>query len=79
MIIDTNSRDNLTTVRLDYIGVKRFKSGTVQHIFDNKVGAKQIWRENDVFKKLHFTVDVKLKTVSKIYSCLKANSARICQ
>ena len=79
MVIDMNTRDNLTTVRLDYIGVKRFKSGTVQHIFDNKVGAKQIWRETDVFKKLHFTVDVKMKTVSKISSCLKANSARICQ
>ena len=79
MIIDTNSRDNLTTVRLDYIGVKRFKSGTVQHIFDNKVGASQIWRETDVLKKLHFAMDVKLKVINKISSCFKANSARICQ
>ena len=79
MIIDMNTSDNLTTVRLDYIGVKRFRSGTTQHIFDNKVGATQIWREAEVFRKLHFTMDVKLKIVSKISSCFKANSARICQ
>ena len=78
MIIDTNNKDNLTTVRLDYIGVKRFKSRTVQHIFDNKVGASQIWR-TDALKKLHFAMDVKLKVVSKISSCFKANSERICQ
>ena len=65
MVIDMNTRDNLTTVRLDYIGVK--------------VGASQIWRETDVLKKLHFAMDVKLKVINKILSCFKANSARICQ
>ena len=79
MIIDMNTRDNLTTVRLDYIGVKRFRSGTTQHIFDTKPGATQIWRETQVFKKLHFTMDVKLKIISKISSCFKANSERLGQ
>ena len=68
MIIDMNTRDNLTTVRLDYIGVKRFRSGTTQHIFDTKPGATQIWRETQVFKKLHFTMDVKLKIISRMPS-----------
>ena len=79
LIIDMNTRDSLTTVRLDYIGVKRFKSGTTQHIFATKPGATKIWRETEVFKKLHFTTDVKLKIISKISSCFKANSERISQ
>ena len=33
LIIAANSRDNLKCVRMDFQGVKRFKSGTVQHIF----------------------------------------------
>ena len=79
LIIDMNNRDNLTTVRLDYIGVKRLKSGTKQHIFDNKPGANQIWRETEVFRKLHFTMDVKLKIINKISNCFKANSKRVSQ
>ena len=34
MTIDLNKKDNLADIRLDYHGVKRFKSGTTQHIFD---------------------------------------------
>ena len=32
MTIDLNKKDNLADIRLDYHGVKRFKSGTTQHI-----------------------------------------------
>ena len=39
MTIDLNKKDNLADIRLDYHGVKRFKSGTTQHIFDTKPGA----------------------------------------
>ena len=35
MIIQLNGQDQLKLVRLDYHGVKRFKSGTWQHKFDN--------------------------------------------
>ena len=38
MTIDLNKKDNLADIRLDYHGVKRFKSGTTQHIFYTKLG-----------------------------------------
>ena len=77
MIIAANTKDNLKCVRMDFQGVKRFKSGTVQHIFDTKPGAKQVWRETEVFKKLHFTMDVKLKLIKYITTCFAANTERV--
>ena len=74
MTIDLNKKDNLADIRLDYHVVKRFKSGTRQHIFYTKPGATQIWRETEVFKKLHFTKDLKLKIVSHISSSFVKNS-----
>ena len=67
---------NLVTVRLDYQGVKRFPSGLLQHRFDNKPGAVPIWRETEVFKKLHFTMENKLKIVAYIIRCF-VNNTRI--
>ena len=55
MILELNKEEDLMCVRMDYHGVKRFGSGTVQHKFDTKPGTSQIWRETEVFKKLHFT------------------------
>ena len=69
-----NREQGLQLVRLDIHGVKRFKSGTYQHKFDNKPGAKQVWRETEVFKKLHFTVENKLKIVQYISSCFDGNA-----
>ena len=77
LIIAANTKDNLKCVRMDFQGVKRFKSGTVQHIFDTKPGATQVWRETEVFKKLHFTVDVKLKLVKYVTTCFAANTERV--
>ena len=51
MTIDVNKKDNLADIRLDNYVVKLFKFGTMQHIFDTKPGATQIWREIEVFKK----------------------------
>ena len=65
---------NLATVRLDYQGVKRFPSGLLQHRFDNKPGAVPIWRESEVFKKLHFTMEHKLKIISYICRCFENNT-----
>merc|ERR1711954_102411 len=59
----------LKAVRLDYHGVKRFSSGTVQHRFDNVAGIAPVWRERKVFRKLHFTIDCKLKIISFISKC----------
>ena len=73
-IIELNKKDNLKFVRLDYHRVKRFKSGTVQHKFDTKPGSTQVWRETEVFKKLHFTMENKMKRISYISSCFLGNS-----
>ena len=77
LIIAANTRDNLKCVRLDFQGVKRFKSGTVQHIFDTKPGATLVWRETEVFRKLHFTMEIKLKLVKYITTCFEANRERV--
>ena len=49
----------------------------MQHIFDTKPGATQVWRETEVFRKLHFTMEIKLKIVKYISTCFQANSERI--
>ena len=56
----------MSLVRLDYTDIKRFKSGTKQHKFDNRDGATRIWREGKVFRELHLTMDVKVKTMNHI-------------
>ena len=71
MILKMN--ENLKCVRMDYHGVKRFKSGTKQHKFDTKPGVTPIWRETEVFKKLQFTMDIKLKLAEHITECFKHN------
>ena len=76
MIIQKNKEggQDLKLVRFDYHGVKRFKSGSVQHKYDNKPGATPVWREQQVFRKLHFTMENKIKMVSFISSCFLGNS-----
>ena len=71
MILKLNG--DLKCVRMDYHGIKRFKSGTKQHKFDTKPGVTPIWKETKVFRKLHFTMDVKLKLVGYITECFKNN------
>ena len=75
LIIRQNKEEgqSLQLVRLDYQGVKRFKSGTIQHKFDNKPGATKVWRELSVFKKLHFTMENKLRIIGYISSCFRGN------
>ena len=58
---------------VDYMVIKRFKSGTVQHKFDNKEGATPIWREEEIFRKMHFTKELKLKIVEHIKKCFDGN------
>ena len=71
MILKMN--ENLKCVRMDYHGIKRFNSGNRQHKFDTKPGATPIWREKQVFKKLHFSMEMKLKLVGYITKCFKNN------
>ena len=76
-IIALNQEIGLTGVRIDYHGIKRFKSGMFQHVFDTKPGSTPVWRESQVFKKLHFTMERKLKLVSHINSCFRENAERV--
>ena len=78
-IIESQRAEGIELVRLDYNGIKRFKSGTKQHKFDNKEGATPIWREQQVFKKLHFTMDIKVKTMAHISTCFQSNSEKFVQ
>ena len=66
---------DLKLVRLDYHGVKRFPSGMVQHRFDNVAGTAPMWREQEVFRKLHFTMEYKMKILGFITKCFRGNSS----
>ena len=66
-------------VRMDYHGTKRLSSGAFQHKFDNVAGAAPIWREEDIFKKLHFTMDYRLKIVDYLSNCFRGNSGEPAQ
>ena len=52
MILELNKAENLKCVRMDYHGVKRFDSGTIQHKFDTRPGATQIWKETVLTTRL---------------------------
>ena len=69
LIISKNMEggQQLIPVRLDYLGIKR-------HKYDNRDGATAIWREKEVFRKLHLTVENKLKVIKNICSCFQGNS-----
>ena len=60
---------------LKLVRLKRFPSGTVQHKFDNVAEVAPVWREQDVFKQLHFTMEYKVKIVSFISKCFRGNSS----
>ena len=75
-IKEVNLRDNLRYVNLHQLGVKIFKSGTIQHKFDNMPGKEQFWREKEVRRKLHLTMSNRLKVMSQLMNCFKANSSR---
>ena len=74
---ELNLSEGLIYLHLHMQGIKVFKSGKTQHKFDNKPGATQIWRETEVFRKLHFTTENKLKIVGFIASCFKGNQNNI--
>ena len=74
LIKEMNKKDSLQYVGLHLLGMKYFKSGTKQHKFDTGKGAKQIWRETEVFRKLHFTLEIKTKIVGSALNCFNQNA-----
>ena len=75
-IIETTRKENLDHVRLDYHGIKRLRSGKVQHKYDNRPGVAPVWREKEVRKKLHFTKEIKLKVVDHIAKTFESNTRK---
>ena len=77
MITDQDKKDKVRYVGLHLLGMKYFKSGNKQHKFDTAPGAKQNLRETEVFRKLHFTQEQKLKIVKYIIKCFEDNSKTV--
>ena len=76
LIIDMTRGENLDLVRLDYHGVKRLRSGKIQHKYDNRSGVVPVWREKEVRKKLHFTRELKVKVMDHILQTFAANTRK---
>ena len=49
------------------------KSGP-QHKYDTRPGATRVWREEEVAKKLHFTMENKLKIMQNLQKTFKSNA-----
>ena len=67
LVIEMQRQEEVKMIRLDYHGVKFLAGGKLQHKFDTKPGVTPIWREKEVFKKLHFTVENKMKVMQYIH------------
>ena len=70
-----NEKDKLSWLNLHMQGVKILKSGP-QHKYDTRPGATRIWRENEVAKKLHFTMENKLKIMQYLHKTFQSNAKR---
>ena len=71
-IKNMNMENGLTCLNLHMQGIKMLKLGP-QHKFDDKPGVKKVWREDEVFRKLHYTIENKLKLVQYLQNTFKAN------
>ena len=70
-----NEEDKLSWLNLHMQGVKILKSGP-QHKYDTKPGAVRVWRESEVAKKLHFTMENKLKIMQYLQKTFQRNAKR---
>ena len=74
MIMESNMREGLNYVRLDRIGTMYNHLGKLQHIRDTHPGSRRIWKENEVFRKLHFTMQKKMEIIKHIPDCFNKNN-----
>ena len=72
-IKELNQQDGLLWLNLHLKGIKMLKSGP-QHKYDTMQGAAQVWRERQLFKKLHFTMANKLKLMKYLQNTFKSNT-----
>ena len=75
-IKEMNMEDNLAYFNLHLHGIRMLKGGP-QHKFDTRPGANKIWREEEVFRKLHFTSENKLKIVKYLQNTFLNNKERV--
>ena len=75
-IKEMNMEDNLAYFNLHLHGIRMLKGGP-QHKFDTRPGANKIWREEEVFRKLHFTSENKLKIVKYLQNTFQNNKERV--
>ena len=68
-----NLDEGINYLNIHMHGVKMLRNGP-QHKFDTREGSAKIWREREVFKKLHFTSDNKLKLIKYLQNTFKNNS-----
>ena len=68
-----NMADGINFFNLHMHGMKFLKSGP-QHKFDTRPGAARIWRETNVFQKLHFTIENKIKVVKYLQKTFQSNA-----
>ena len=68
-----HKEEQLFWLNLHMQGVKILKSGP-QHKFDTRPGAKIIWRDKEVFRKLHFTMENKMKIIMYFQNIFKINA-----
>ena len=73
MIMESNTKEGLNYVRLDRIGTRYNHIGKLQHIRDTHPGSNRIWKENEVFRKLHFTMQKKMEIIEQITDCFNKN------
>ena len=72
-IKEMNEEDKVSWLNLHMQGVKILKSGP-QHKYDTRPGATSVWREKEVAKKLHFTMENKLKIVQYLQKTFQNNA-----
>ena len=65
--------DIFSWLNLHMQGIEMFKSGP-QHKYDTRPGATPVWREKEVAKKLHFTMENKLKIIQYLQKTFQNNA-----
>ena len=74
-IKEMNMKDGINFLNLHMQGIKMLKGGP-QHKYDTKTGSTRIWREREVFKKLHFTSENKQKLIRYLQNTFRSNEKR---
>ena len=70
-----NERNSLSWLNIHLQGMKILKSGP-QHKYDTRPESLKVWRETNVFDKLHFTMANKLKLITYMQKTFTVNEQK---